>query len=380
MQVTIISSALVAAIVGFGSTLALLIAASDALGATSTQAASWVSAICIAKFFETVYLSWRYRQPIITAWSTAGLALLGASAGFTVNEAVGAYIITGLLLILTGMFRPLNNFVAKIPNSISAGMLAGILLPFVIGAAKSIGINPTLLLPLVVIFFLVRLKSPALATLIVLFGGALLAILTGDITAAPDLSISGLEYIAPEFKLSTMIGLAIPLYLVTMASQNLPGIAVLKASGYEPPSGPIISVTGLFSTLTAFFGASTTNLAAITAAICTGPEAHSDPEKRWLTGPVYAVCYLIFAVFGASLLALFDLLPKELIALVAGLALLAPLANATQIAVKEKFENVAAVATFAVTASGIAFYGIGAAFWGLAMGLLILYLNKISRG
>ena len=214
----------------------------------------------------------------------------------------------------------------------------------------------------------------------VLIGGALYAWGLGRVNDTPQLAAATLEFIPPVFSLSAMIGLAVPLYLVTMASQNLPGIAVLKASGYErPPAGPIIAITGLFSTLSAFFGASTTNLAAITAAICTGEDAHPDKNKRWLTGPIYCVWYLIFALFGGSVVALFAVLPNELIALVAGLALLAPLTNATSIALAEESGRFAAMATFAVTASGISYFGIGAAFWGLVIGLIIAALSNLAN-
>ncbi|TIS45636.1 MAG: benzoate transporter, partial [Mesorhizobium sp.] len=170
-----------------------------------------------------------------------------------------------------------------------------------------------------------------------------------------------------------------PLYLVTMASQNLSGLAVLKAAGYHPEPGPLIGVTGLFSLLSAPFGASTTNLAAISAAICTGPDVHPDPAERWKTGPFYALAYLVFAIFGASLVAIFAVLPQSLIVLVAGLALMAPLANALSIALHDAGERMAATLTFAVTASGLTLFGVGAAFWGLVAGMAVLFLEKLKK-
>jgi benzoate membrane transport protein len=378
MRFSIISSAIVAAVVGFGSTLALLIAAAQALGADQAQTASWVTAICIAKVFETGFLSWRYKMPIVTAWSTAGLALIGASFGFTMNEAVGAFIVCGLMLVATGLIRPMTRLVEKLPASISAGMLGGILLPFALGAAQVANLDPTFVLPLVALFLIVRVFHPALAVIAVLMAGTLYAFLFGTTIGSLELAPSGLVFVRPEFSIAAIVGLALPLYLVTMASQNLPGMSVLRASGYNPPAGPLIAVTGLFSTLSAFLCASTTNLAAITAAICTGPDAHPDPAKRWLTGPVYAACYLVFAIFGASLVGLFAILPPSLIALVAGIALLAPLANATSIALAREDQRIAAMATFAVTASGIVYFGIGAAFWGLVTGLTILGLAVLA--
>ena len=379
MRFSVVTSAFVASVIGIGSTLALLIAAAKALGATETQTASWVTAICLAKVFETGWLSWRYKMPIVTAWSTAGLALIGTSSGFTMAEGVGAFIVAGLLLLATGLFRPLTTLVARIPNGVSAGMLAGILLPFVIAAAKTAGIDPVFVLPLVGFFFIARLFNAPLASIAVLVLGILYAILRGDMSETPVLAFSVLEFISPQFEPAAIIGLAVPLYLVTMASQNLPGIAVLKASGYNPPAGPLIAVTGLFSALSALFGASTTNLAAITAAICTGEDAHPDKAKRWLTGLFYALFYAIFALFGASLVSLFVSLPAVFVSLVVGLALLTACTNATGIALADEKQRIAAMVTLAVTASGISYFGIGAAFWGLLAGLFVVALQKAKE-
>jgi benzoate membrane transport protein len=195
----------------------------------------------------------------------------------------------------------------------------------------------------------------------------------------PPPELSSLTLIAPEFSATAIIGLALPLYLVTMASQNLSGLAVLRAAGYHPEPGPLISVTGLFSLLSAPFGALTTNLAAISAAICTGPDVHPDPAERWKTGPFYALAYLVFAVFGASLVAIFAVLPESLIVLVAGLALMGPLANALSIALMDESERMAATTAFAVTASGLQLFGIGSAFWGLVGGLVVLALERTKK-
>lgn len=379
MRLSIPVSAFVAAIVGFGGTLAIIIAAADAVGATQLQTASWVTALCLALAVETAFLSWRTRMPVITAWSTPGAALIAASTGFTMAEAVGAFLVTGVLLVITGLFKPLTRLIAKIPASVASGMLAGIVVTFAIGAVKTIPTDPWLILPLIAAFFVIRLFNPALSVLAVLIGGGLLAFLTGRVGGLPTPELSTLTLIAPAFTLSSVIGLAIPLYLVTMASQNLSGLAVLKADGYEPAPGPLIGVTGLVSVLTAPLGASTTNLAAISAAICTGPDVHPDPAQRWKTGPFYALAYLIFAAFGASLVAIFAVLPQTLIVLVAGLALVASLANALSIALKDPAERMAATITFAVTASGLTLFGVGSAFWGLVGGLLVLFLDSIKK-
>lgn len=378
MRLSIPASAFVAAVVGFGGTLALIIAAADAVGATRAETASMVTALCIAMAVESFWLSWRTRMPVISAWSTPGAALVGASSGFTINDAVGAFMLVGVMLVATGLFKPLTRLISRIPASVASGMLAGIVVTFALNAVKAAPADPLLILPLVAAFFIVRLFSPALSVLAVLIGGGVLAALLGRIGALPALEMSTLVLTTPTFSPTSIIGLALPLYLVTMASQNLSGLAVLKAAGYDPPPGPLIAVTGLVSLLTAPFNALTSNLAAISAAICTGPDVHPDPAERWKTGPFYALAYLVFAVFGASLVAVFAVLPPSLILLVAGLGLLGALANALAIALKDEQQRIAATVTFAVTASGITIAGVGSAFWGLAAGLIVLFLEGLK--
>lgn len=379
MRLSIPVSAFVAAIVGFGGTLAIVIAAAKAVGATQIETASWVTTICLAMAIESLWLSWRTRMPVITAWSTPGLALIAASSGFSMGEAVGAFIVTGILLIATGLFRPLTKLISRIPPSVASGMLAGIVVTFAVNAVKTVPVDPRLILPLIAAFFVIRLFNPALSVLAVLVGGGLAAFLTGRVGGLPIPELSTLTLIAPDFTAKAIVGLALPLYLVTMASQNLSGLAVLRAAGYHPEPGPLIGVTGLFSLLSAPFGGSTTNLAAISAAICTGPDVHPDPAERWKTGPFYALAYLVFAIFGASLVAIFTVLPQSLIVLVAGLALMASLANALSIALKEEGDRMAATVTFVVTASGLTLFGVGAAFWGLIAGLVVLFLDTIKK-
>lgn len=379
MRLSIPSSAFVAAIVGFGGTLAIIIAAAQAVGATQAETASWVTALCIVMAIESLYLSWRTKMPVIAAWSTPGLALIAATSGFTMAEVVGASIVTGGLLIATGLFRPLTDLIARIPASVASGMLAGIVVTFAMNAARTIAVDPWLVLPLIAAFFFIRLFNPSLSVLAVLAGGFALALAIGRIGALPGAELSTLTLIWPRFTPTAIIGLAIPIYLVTMASQNLSGLAVLKADGYSPPPGLLIGFTGLISLLSAPFGATTSNLAAISAAICTGPDVHPDPAERWKTGPFYALAYVIFAVFGASLVALFAVLPPALIALVAGLALLPSLTNALTISLKDETQRMAAIVAFTVTASGLSIAGIGSAFWGLLGGLGVLGLEALRR-
>ncbi|WP_445503704.1 benzoate/H(+) symporter BenE family transporter [Microvirga sp. G4-2] len=376
MRLSIITSAVVAALVGFGSTIAIIIAAAQAVGADAAQTSSWVAALCLSMAATSGYLSVRYRMPVVTAWSTPGAALIAASSGISIHAAVGCFLLTGLLIMLAAFIKPFGRLIEKIPTSLAAAMLAGVLIRFVMAVFESAQGAPGLVLPLVGIFLVVRLFNPAMAVLAVLFVG--LGIAFGGGLAKPlasDLSLSALTFIAPAFEPAALIGLGLPLFLVTMASQNLPGFAVLRASGYTPPTRPILAVTGLASMVTALFGAHTSNLAAISAAICTGPDTHPDPGKRWMVGPFYTLSYLTFAAFSAALIALIAALPPELIKTVAGLALMGAFAGALGSALSEETKRFPAVLTLAVTASGITLYGIGSAFWGLAAGLIAVGLD-----
>lgn len=379
MRLSIVTSAVVAALVGFGSTIALIIAAAQAVGADAAQTSSWVAALCLSMAVTSGFLSVRYRMPVVTAWSTPGAALIAASTGISIHAAVGSFLLAGGLIVLAGLIKPFGRLIERIPTSIAAAMLAGVLLQFVVGVFQSAQGSPVLVLPLVGIFLVVRLFNPALAVLAVLFVG--LGIAFGSGLAQPvasDFSLSTLTFIAPTFEPAALIGLGLPLFLVTMASQNLPGLAVLKASGYNPPSGPIVTLTGLSSIVTAFFGAHTSNLAAISAAICTGPDTHPDPAKRWMVGPFYSLSYVIFAAFSAALISLIAALPPELIKTVAGLALMGAFAGALSSALSEYTKRFPAIVTLAVTASGLTLFGIGSAFWGLAAGLITLGFDFLA--
>lgn len=379
MRLSILSSAIIAALVGFGSTIAIIIAAANAVGADAAQTTSWVAALCLSMAATTGYLSVRYRMPVITAWSTPGAALIAASTGIAIHAAVGAFLMAGALIVLAAAVKPFGRLIERIPTAIAAAMLAGILIRFVIAVFESAQGAPRLVLPLVAIFLLARLFNPAMAVLAVLFVGLGLAFGDGlAVLPSSALDFSSLTFIAPSFEPAALIGLGLPLFLVTMASQNLPGFAVLRASGYAPPSRPILAVTGLASVITALFGAHTSNLAAISAAICTGPDTHPDPSKRWLVGPFYALTYLLFAAFSAGLIALIAALPPELIKTVAGLALIGALTGALSSALADEFKRFPAVFTLAVTASGLSLFGIGSAFWGLAAGLVALGLDELA--
>ena len=258
-------------------------------------------------------------------------------------------------------------------------MLGGILLRIVIVMVEHVPTSAALVLPLVALFFVARGLVPTLASLIVLAAGVTLALALGLVKPIPPLGLSGLTIMAPAWDAATLVGLGVPLYLVTMASQNLPGFAVLRASGYQPPTQAALAVTGVASLGTAFLGAHTSNLAAISAALCTGPDAHPDPAKRWMTGPFYAFFWGLIALFGASLVGLFGALPPALLATVAGTALLGSMASAMGGALGTDQDRFAAAGTLAVTASGVTLMGVGSAFWGLCVGLLVLGVDRFAR-
>ena len=379
MRASVVISALVAVLVGFGGSVAIVLAAAAAVGATPAQTASWVASVCLATAAISLVLSLRFRAPVVAAWSTPGAALIASSSGETMETAVAAFLFAAMAILLTAALRPVGALIERIPASIASAMLAGILFSFVLAVFDHDTTAPALVIPLLLLFVLVRLFSPIWAVLAVLFCGVAVAYGLGMTSPLGELRVSRLVWVSPTFSLETIMGLGLPLYLVTMASQNLPGFAVLKANGYDVPSRPVLAVTGLASLATAGFCAHTTNLAAITASICTGPDAHPDKDKRWLCGPVYAAGYVVIALFGASLVALFASFPRALIVTVAGLALIGALAASLSASVAREEDRFVAVATFAVTASGISAFGIGSAFWGLAAGLLIYGLDRIYR-
>lgn len=381
MRASVVINALVACVVGFGSTLAIIVAAAQALGATTAQISSSVSAVCLAIAISAIFLSFRHRIPMVTAWSTPGAALIAATDGsISFEEGVGAYCAVAAAILLTAFVKPLTRLVERIPASIAAGMLAGVLIKFVIEVFDQAVAAPLLVLPLFGLFLVLRSFSPAWAVIGVLAAGT--GLVFGLDMAGPlpsDIGLTRYEFTMPVFDVAALIGLALPLYLVTMASQNLPGFAVLRGSGYTPPTASALTVTGLTSLSTAFFGAVTTNMAAITAAICTGPDTHPDASKRWMAGPFNGLFYLILSFFGASLVAVFAALPAAFIATVAGVALLSPLVGAATTALKEETGRVAAMTTLCVTASGLSLFGVGSAFWGVLAGLAVIGMDTAAK-
>lgn len=379
MPVSMISAALVAALVGYGSTIALVLAAAAAVGADAGQTASWVAAVCFSKAIGSALLSSWKKVPVVLAWSTPGAALIAASTGVDIHQAVGAFVFAGLLIALTAAIRPLNRAVNAIPTGVASGMLAGVLLPFTMAVALHAASEAALVLPLIAVFLIMRLFNPLMAVLAALIAGLVIAFTVGGAPLpSTDVDWTSLTFIRPEFDPAVLLGLGVPLYLVTMASQNLPGFAVLRANGYEPPVTEALGVTGLLSAFFALFGAHTINMAAITAAICLGDDVHPDRSRRWKVGLAYALVWIMLGLSGPVIVPAILAMPPEIIAVVAGLALIPPLIGALVSAFELPATRFAAAATFAVTASGVAAFGIGAAFWGLLAGLAIHVMDHIK--
>ena len=369
----IISSAATAVVVGFASTILLIMEAARAVGANPAEQASWAAALCYGMAITTVALSWRYKMPIITAWSTPGAALIATSgAGVGYPNALGAFVVAGLLVCLTALLTPLARLIERIPAPVASAMLAGVLVRYCLGVPEAALAMPIFVLALVVVFFALRLSVPLFAVPVVVALGVAMAFLSGRFEGeCCTIGFTQLVWTTPQFDASAILGLGIPLFLVTMASQNLPGFAVLRAAGYTPPVTGSFWVTGIGSVLAAPFGSHAINLAAITASIVTGPECHPDPARRWLVAWPYLVFYAVVGLAAGSLIQLLGALPAPIITAIVGLALFAPLTGSAIAMMKEPRDIESALLTFLVTASGVTIAGVGSAFWGLVAGLLL---------
>ena len=376
------SSALIATVVGFGGTIALVVQAMRALGASVEQTGSAVTALCLGIAMGSAALSLRTRMPIVLAWSTPGAALLAATTpGFGWPAAVAVFLGAAVLMLVLGLVPALGRLAARIPGSIASAMLAGVLLPFCLAAFR-LGAEDALLVALLVgVFIIARRLVPLYALLLVLGAAVALTLVRGNVTEIPPGALFGqLLPTMPSGDARAILGFAVPLFLVTLVSQNLPGLMVLRNAGYEPKPGPLIVGTSVMSILMAPFGAHAVNLAAITAALCTSEEAHPDRARRWTVAMIYAGFYLLLAIFSPALVRLFLALPHVVIATITGLALIPALVGSMDNMLVAKDERDAAILTFLATASGLALFGLGAAFWGLVLGFLAIAAKRLWPG
>lgn len=375
------SSAAVATMIGFGGTVALVVQAGQALGADAGQIGSMVTALCLGIGLPGAVLSWRLKIPVVLAWSTPGAALLAASTlGLSWPTAVGAFVFAALLIILTGLIPLLGRLAGRIPAAIASAMLAGVLLPFVLRLFKVAPDETALVVGLIAVFLIFRRLWPTWALPAVLAAAFAVLAMRGLLALPAATGLFGhLEPVAPVFDWKAAVSLGFPLFLVTLAAQNLPGLVVLQSAGYPPPANRLILSTGVASLLIAPFGGHGVNLAAITAAICIGPDAHPNVARRWIVGVIYGGLYLVVALFAAPLAGLFIAMPPAVLAAVTGLALVAPLTGALQTMMTEVGSREAAVLTFAATASGLTLFGVGSAFWGLVVGFAALAAMRWIR-
>ncbi|HWW99582.1 benzoate/H(+) symporter BenE family transporter [Collimonas sp.] len=376
-----VAAGFVTVLVGFTSSAVIVLQAAAAAGATPQQISSWMLALGLGMGLTCIGLSLRYKAPVVTAWSTPGAALLVTSlSGIPMAEAIGAFMFAAALVTLCGVTGWFERAMGKIPLSIAAAMLAGILAHF--GMNVFVAMKPQFLMvfAMFMVYLLCKRWLPRYAIIIVLLIGVGLAASRGLLHfehfhfawAAPVFTM-------PSFSWSTIIGVGIPLFVVTMASQNAPGVAVIRASGYRTPISQLLTWTGLTTLVLAPFGCFSLNLAAITAAICMGKEAHEDPAKRYWAAVAAGGFYLLVGLFGATVGALFAAFPQELMLAIAGLALFGTIANSLTMAMANDSQREAALITFLVTASGVTLFGVGAAFWGLVAGAIAFFVLNWQR-
>ncbi|WP_127077336.1 benzoate/H(+) symporter BenE family transporter [Rhodomicrobium lacus] len=361
----------IAVVVSYAGPSLIIFQAASAAHLSHAELSSWIWAISIGAGISAIALSLFFRAPVITAWSTPGAALLVTSLpAYSYPEAIGAFVFAAALIMVIGISGLFDAVMARIPKSIASAMLAGILFRFGAEVFTNFPASPVLVGTLFAAYVVLKRLLPRYAIALVLVLGVGLSAIGGELHFdAFHIELARPVWTTPEFSLAAIIGLGVPLALVTLTGQFLTGVAVLRAFGYGTPSGPLVWNTSALSVVMAPFGSHGVNLAAITAAICSGTEANHDAGKRYIAGVALGVIYIIVGLFGATLASLFASLPKELVAAVAGLALLGAIMNGLAGAMDVEREREPAVLTFLVTASGMSFLGIGSAFWGLAVGV-----------
>ncbi len=363
-------SGFVAVLVGYASSAAIIWQAAAAAGATAPQIAGWMTSLGIGMGISTLALSWWYKAPVLTAWSTPGAALLATSLqGVTLSETIGIFIFANALILICGVSGLFARLMKIIPHSLAAAMLAGVLLRFGLQAFSNLEGHLLLCGSMLLAWLITKAFAPRYAIVATLLVGGAVAALKGDVvTDKLTFAVVMPEFIAPTFNLTTLVSIGLPFFLVTMASQNAPGFATLKASGYPVAVSPLIVFTGGLALLLSPFGVYSICIAAITAAICQSPDAHPDASKRWLAAAAAGIFYLLAGIFGGSISGLMAALPLSWIQTLAGLALLGTIGGSLHQALHNEAERDAAIVTFLLTASGATLAGIGSALWGLVAG------------
>ncbi len=378
LPISAIVAGFIAVLVGYTGSAAIIFQAAISAGADDQLITSWMCILGIAMGVTTIGFSWHFKAPILTAWSTPGAAILATSlAGFSMAEAIGAFMLSAALICLFGVTGWFEKLMDRIPFPIAAALLGGVLGKFGLDVFASMETSWKLVVPMFIAYLIFKRLAKIYAIPLVLVFAMFLSWYLGlSAFSTIHFSVSKLIWTTPEFSFSAALSIAVPLFIVTMASQNLPGIAVIRSAGYTTPISPIITWTGITTFLLAPFGCFAINLAAITAAICAGESAHPDKQKRYIASMSAGVVYLLTGAFAGTITALFASFPREMVLALAGLALLATIATSLSQAMDKVDYREAALITFLVTLSGMTLWGIGSAFWGLVFGVLTLTLSR----
>ena len=378
LSVSAVTAGFVTVLVGFASSAVIVFQAAGAVGATPAQVGSWMLALGLGMGLTCVLLSLRYRAPVVTAWSTPGAALLVTSAaGLSIEEATGAFLVSAALITLAGFSGWFERAMDRIPVALASGMLAGVLLRFGLDVFLAMRTQLALALAMFAVYLVARRLAPRYAVVVALAVGVAVAAGRGLLRVEEArVALAAPIWVTPRFSAGALVGVALPLFIVTMASQNVPGVAVIRASGYATPISPLIGWTGLANLVLAPFGGYALNLAAITAAICMGREAHEDPRRRYVAAMAAGAFYVVVGLFGATIVSFFTVVPTELVGAIAGLALFGTIGNGLAAALRDENQREPALVTFLVTASGVTLSGVGSAFWGLVAGVVTLLILR----
>jgi benzoate membrane transport protein len=380
-NVSHITAGFTAVLVGYTSSVVIVIQAATTLGANPSQIESWLLVLGVVMGITSMTFSWLLKTPILTAWSTPGAAILASGSYFyDLQSVIGAFMVSGLLIVLTGLIKPLNNLIKAVPASLASAMLAAIVLPICLAAFGTLSSTPVLFVVMFLAYIITKKLAPRYAMLVVLVVGVLATLISSQAALLPGtFDMAQPDWIAPQWNIAAIINIALPLYLVTMLSQNLPGIAMLKSHNYDVPVSSILLGTGLFNLLFAPLGAFSVNLAAISAAICMNKDVDSDRTQRYRAAMWAGVFYLLAGVFATSVVALFLSLPSDVSKILAGFALLGTLLMCLRSAFSVEGNQESALITFLVTLSGITLLGISSTSWGLVFGFVYWRVMRIRE-
>jgi len=372
------SAGFVAVLVGYTSSAVIIFQAAATLGASEAQVSSWLWALGIGMGLTSIGLSYAFKSPVLTAWSTPGAALLATGlSDVSMSDAIGIFIFSSALILLCGLTGWFDKLLRYVPQSLAGAMLAGVLLPFGINLFTSLETQWLLAASMLATYLVIKPLQPRYVIPLTLTAGIVLAYFQGLLhMEAVNFTVTSPVWVTPNFNIANLIGVGLPFFIVTMTSQMMPGLAVMRANNYQTPASPLMTWTGVTGLFFAPFGGFSYNLAAITAAICMGTEADPDRDKRYIASIWAGILYVLTGIFGATVASLFTAFPQALVMSIAGLALLGTIGNSLSAALDNEAEREAALITFLVTTSGVSLMGIGSAFWGLCLGLIAFHIKN----